>query len=55
MMISYKENSISLEASKAKQKEELAGKIIIGEFIRETGVPEFSSEMERLRREVLSK
>lgn len=52
MMLSYRDNSIMVNAASGKKSEDLKGKIVIGEFVKEENVPEFTQEMERLRKEV---
>lgn len=55
MMMAYRDNSVSVEAAGKMGRDELAGKIVVGEFVREENVPELTREMERLRREVRAK
>jgi len=55
MMISYRENSLTVDVASRKGREELKGKIVVGEFVKDEEIPEMCCEMERLRMEVRSK
>lgn len=54
MLMSFRDNSITVTSAKGKSTEELEGKIVVGELVKENGVPEFTREMKRLRQEVSS-
>jgi 2-oxoglutarate ferredoxin oxidoreductase subunit beta len=55
MLMTFKENSVPVEAAAHMTREELEGKVVVGKLVDEEGIPEFTGEIKRLCREVRQK
>lgn len=49
MLMSYRDNALTIEAASERKGGKTQGQILVGEFLKEEGIPEFSKEMEKLR------